>query len=1018
MDGEDLANAECAALVGTQLAGKWHLDRLVGVGGMAAVYAATHRNGRVAAIKLLHAKYASIPEVRGRFLKEARIANKVNHPGVVRVEDDEVTAEGQPLLVMELLQGSSLDQVLLDRGGTLPVGEAMRLVEKLLDVMELAHGAGIVHRDLKPENLFLTRDGELKVLDFGIARLLEGTEGASKTRTGLVMGTPAYMAPEQALGRWAQVDARTDLWAVGAIAFSMIAGRMVHEAASANEMLVIAASRPAPSLARFSDAPIAVVRCIDKALAYDQAKRFPDASTMHGDVLRVLVELELSRPGSVSPQRKQSSHPAPAGVPDDRRSRPAPGVVRDQRRLDSPILGPASEAETLAAEPLPQKPVTQQPPAPKPATQRPPRASPAVADKLDEDFPGSGDVPAVTEAFRQIEHALFARQQYGGEHPETARQLDRAFAACESALSKSEEAVVWQVAPYAFTLEAAVVWEPRAPFDRIPYQLFADGLRLLGFIRGVTRAELAALIRIIALDRVRDFSADDDFVTLLWDANFEHVVYQAIDAFNEGDQATREEFEHSAGDIAALAEFDTSFQLEECWQDARGTKGPETASAREERLMRLLAMPDTNDREALVRAESFQLRDLDARGETRGAVDVDFAALEVMRARFSDSSEVEERLARVVAEAFRAGHKHGAGGAVAVPLRAALDSLATSAPVTLARFIATLLSCFEDRDAPGEARELRGALSSEAIGTSAVRALLQRAADPSAEPSFAAALREILAVAADGFVEPVLAAIAAGPPAALADVLSDYVARKGEGHEEAIAELFAQAGLDLGLHLVRILGRIPTPAARAAVLRASQSPHAVVRIEALSHAEGGGERLRLELRALLEDSEPAVRTAALRAIKDRMIRAAGPYLVLRIKAPGFDKLPLEERRLALATLAALAPARAEAICVEILTDARLVTIEAHEESRALAAEILGEIAEAPESIQALGVASTARWRYSERVRSMAGRARDQAEVRISQRPPGPVASSRAPPSQSGPPISLVDPLDLAKRRGT
>ena len=116
--------------------------------------------------------------------------------------------------------------------------EVCVLAHRLLEVLAAAHEKGVVHRDVKPENLFLTEDGALKVLDFGIARLLESTERHSATRTGTMIGTAAFMAPEQALGQWSQVDGQSDLWAVGAILFAMLAGRHVHLAETPNEALL------------------------------------------------------------------------------------------------------------------------------------------------------------------------------------------------------------------------------------------------------------------------------------------------------------------------------------------------------------------------------------------------------------------------------------------------------------------------------------------------------------------------------------------------------------------------------------------------------------------------------------------------------------------------------------------------------------------------------------------------------------------------------------------------------------
>jgi serine/threonine-protein kinase len=208
---------------------KWHLDVLLGVGGMASVYAATHRNGSRAAVKLLHAELSINPDIRERFLREGYLANAVGHEGAVRVIDDDTAEDGSLFLVTELLDGETLEARRMRFDGRLDEDEVLSVVDQLLDVLAAAHDKGVVHRDLKPENVFLTRNGQVKVLDFGIARLRELSKRDTSTRAGESMGTPAYMAPEQARGLWDEVDGRSDLWAVGATMFCLLGGRQRPE---------------------------------------------------------------------------------------------------------------------------------------------------------------------------------------------------------------------------------------------------------------------------------------------------------------------------------------------------------------------------------------------------------------------------------------------------------------------------------------------------------------------------------------------------------------------------------------------------------------------------------------------------------------------------------------------------------------------------------------------------------------------------------------------------------------------
>jgi serine/threonine protein kinase len=276
---------QCKARIGTLLGGRWRIDSLIGVGGMAAVYGATHRIGRRGAIKILHSEIAVSKEHRARFEQEALAVNQVGHPAVVSVFDIDTTEDGSPFLVMELLDGESLGQR-VKRDGGVEERELLRIAGVVLEVLELAHGLGIVHRDIKPDNLFLTSSGGVKVLDFGIARMKQGGAGV-RTRVGAMLGTTAYMPPEQIIG--GQVDGRADVFALGATMFRILAKRHVHKSSTEPELLIKMAKDPAPALR--SVAPSVspeVCSIVDRALAFDPSRRYPTAHAMREDIERVL----------------------------------------------------------------------------------------------------------------------------------------------------------------------------------------------------------------------------------------------------------------------------------------------------------------------------------------------------------------------------------------------------------------------------------------------------------------------------------------------------------------------------------------------------------------------------------------------------------------------------------------------------------------------------------------------------------------------------------------------------------
>ncbi|MEO7038171.1 MAG: serine/threonine-protein kinase [Polyangiaceae bacterium] len=278
--------------VGSVLHGKYRLDAVLGVGGMAVVYAATHRNQKKFAVKVLHPELSIRSELRSRFLREGYVANSVEHDGVVAVLDDDVDETGAAFLVMELLQGSDVQGLSTHCGGKLPLQAALAVAHQLLGVLEAAHQKAIVHRDIKPANLFVVQSGQVKVLDFGIARLRDATASIQSTRAGAVLGTPAFMAPEQASAQASAIDERTDLWAVGATLFALLSGELVHEGENARQVLIRAATVPARSLlVAAPDTPLSVAALVARALSFDKAARWASAAAMREAVKQAHEQL-------------------------------------------------------------------------------------------------------------------------------------------------------------------------------------------------------------------------------------------------------------------------------------------------------------------------------------------------------------------------------------------------------------------------------------------------------------------------------------------------------------------------------------------------------------------------------------------------------------------------------------------------------------------------------------------------------------------------------------------------------
>lgn len=302
------------ARVGTTIDALWRVDALVAVGGSASIYAATDGRGKRYAVKVFDVELADVPSALAHFRAEGRVANRIGHPGVVNVLAEGTTEDGAPYLVMPLLEGETAQQRLQRHPGGLPAREALAIVEAVLDVLVAAHARGIVHRDLKPDNVFLERGGGVRVLDFGIARLADNPD---RTMHGTVLGTPGYMPPEQARGKIDAIGPRSDLWTVGAMLYTLLTGRVLHEAPTLIASVLRAQNDPVlPAAQIVPGASEALASALDGALAFDPAHRWMDATAMLLAVRAALDEVrskELvgSCPGVAVDSLAPAASPAP-----------------------------------------------------------------------------------------------------------------------------------------------------------------------------------------------------------------------------------------------------------------------------------------------------------------------------------------------------------------------------------------------------------------------------------------------------------------------------------------------------------------------------------------------------------------------------------------------------------------------------------------------------------------------------------------------------------------------------------
>src|SRR6059036_3017622 len=293
-DGQTLrSSGPTHDLVGQVLADRYHIVKKLGEGGMGQVYLAEHvKMGRRSAIKVMNPSMVHDPEAVARFNREAANASRITHPNVCAIYDFGETPDGTIYLAMEFIEGEPLTDVLA-REGALPAHRAGHIFLQVADALQAAHDLGIVHRDLKPDNIMISRGREgsdvVKVVDFGIAKAVGGDDSQKVTKTGLVVGTPEFMSPEQLSGD--KLDGRSDLYSLALVLFKMLTGKLPFQATSVQEtMIKRLTDDPATLVTARPDLrfPPGLQETLDAALARSPVDRYQSAAKFAADAGAVL----------------------------------------------------------------------------------------------------------------------------------------------------------------------------------------------------------------------------------------------------------------------------------------------------------------------------------------------------------------------------------------------------------------------------------------------------------------------------------------------------------------------------------------------------------------------------------------------------------------------------------------------------------------------------------------------------------------------------------------------------------
>ncbi|MGE3675716.1 MAG: protein kinase [Polyangiaceae bacterium] len=960
---------------GSNVAG-WSVRASRGSGSLTHAFG-VERGGKRGVLRFLHANLAGIPELGERFLRDPMIANEVQHPFCVRVLDSG-HHQGLPFLVSELADGQSVADLLAAGPDAFSPAHTLKVMCGALEILDVAHGQNIVHRDLRPESIVVSEAGEVWIRDFGFARLRE---------IGGVAAPLAFVPPERLSQGTGSLDSRGDLFALGAICFNLLTGETPLARASSSF------DRPSFGLL-LPDAPLELVELVDRALMRDPERRFQSAADMYRAARRARRLRELEAPGRfVSSIRQLKTAVAKTQPPIPREDAPSEPKQRVSERIPAapavPNLAGLGAAAAAAGDAhvehsdvgrASDKPPTAQHSSNAPAPEREsggelrvrspvprgllPSDLAALSSAATQQFgevaggalePVSDDeVRVLRELFAHWERSLRANLQYGPEHPESERAKQRAWAHIERALSDSDGALLCNLSPYAFVLADEPVWEPTGSFERIPYRLFADGVRVLGFRAGMTVEEWEKLSECMLTDL--DDDSLNDFTTLLWDADLPHVVCQVVDVFLEGDGRAREALDDVRRSVVAVARFDSQLQLSDCWREYRG----DPANDWQGELERSLGATGRRLSE-LLDAEASRVKEL-------------ASALE------GERTQGVNRFVYVASSGLLHALRSSSLPMVLVPLEQALNRLgAQSAMLRLECALALI-------ETAGRDVTLRETLISRVLTPQVVEesVLALDGLEPAQRDLFWARLARLLD---DNHAQALADVLGQVSPDLERAVLLQLVA-VSRGNEQALGQAILRSGLAQALTLVRALARGENAAARAALMEACAHPEPVVRLEALSALGASPERTNLELRQLLEDPSPEVRLVTLRTIAEHEVKAVGPALAMRIRSDEFDELPLQERGMALDALAKLLPSRAEDVAVELLERSHLVATRAHDETRELAAELLGRTATGSEAERALEREQGRRFRNSERVRDASARALETLRSRSVPPPAG------------------------------
>jgi serine/threonine protein kinase len=989
--------------VGQWVSRKYCLESLLGIGGMATVYAARHRNGSRVALKILHAEFAREEGVKKRFLREGYVANKVGHPGVVSIQDDDETDHGEPYLVMELLEGETLQQLWKRRKRKIPSVEALNIAGDVLDCLAPFHEQNIIHRDIKPANIFITGEGVTKLLDFGVAQLRE--HGEAMTRAGTALGTPSFMSPEQAMGKSDQLDGRSDVFSIGATLYACLSGKRLHHGKSDNEAFILAATQPAPSLARSApELPTEVIALVDRSLQWDRRKRFRTAAQMRDACREVVAKLGGALGVSVPPAHQAPSHPSVptrGATPAAHRqvtpgAQPVPSMPGPPRQptphsgisginpgpvsAQAPPVGPTPHSG-ISSQARPQAPHAPRQSAPAMPAARAPVGAPAQIDvvrepeiELETKEPQAGDSP-LEPMFARLEKALPSLRHYGLDHPEGVAKVRNVHRAIIEALRDLPRGAHFYVHPFCFSEGGKTIWEPGPPNDQVPYAMASSGVEEVRIMPGVTEEEVRLFLQAVVIDPQLGM-LDGDIGAALWEAGLDHIIATVRDDMADADARDQMRFFAESQEVVE----DVKDELAKVVTMMAQTANPNLARADKAEAAAIALTTDT---------ESFR-----AAQNATSVLQLGSATARALGAQLSlEPTEWKDRFYDITPDAL-----------VDAAMREDLDILFSEIREHCRRLVRAvkwgdvidLHDRLVERLTPHSKRAewnltpeqiTREVFTWERIEL-AFRMMNDeenRFFDDEMQARLMTALSGALGKLEGNMVSKFMRLANSLPEGDHHELALAYVERNLEGQQKVIIDMLDELDPTLSQRMLATVAQTLGNRAEELLKPILMSRNQALRCEATALLAPTPEMLGKQLVRLLGSSDSSLRSASLTTMLRHNVRLAGPGLVGVIESDAFATRPRIEQRQMLDTLYGLNPPRAESLLTKILAKHGMLADDALDQARVLAAEALGENADNGNPLEALDDAAKVRPWNTQGLRMAAGHAAEKIRTRMANR---------------------------------